>query len=323
MHLQAAQKLLCSHCLCHLLYRPRPALRPHASGVISLVGHGGSIFGSTPSMGRARFSDVAGAGALTDDPTRSVPKSREASGHGGTLFSSAVGLAGPRPQAVLTESPAVGKKGLQRDNSASKLWDWIVSPSTPGSTLEARRPTDIADVQAVVGVQSIARQKSASFLWDWGKYRGSPPRTPAVSPGNSVEGGNNWATISSSAAKKAEGSKGLGFDLPKTLTRAMSLGSLSEPWRPTLLTPPLDPCSPPATSNSLPAATPYFSPSAQRSVRGLVRQLTLCCSMRMPLAAVWDWGKKEPDPEAKTGGEEKDDDDDIPKTGHVMNQSLG
>ena len=46
--------------------------------------------------------------------------------------------------------------------------------------------------------------------------------------------------------------------------------------------------------------------------------------MRVPPAAVWDWGKKEPDPDAKTTGEEKDDDDDdIPKTGHVMNQSLG
>jgi len=244
-------------------------------------GHGGSLFGSSPSRegsthgsGRRRtnFADLAGVGELADDPTRSVPKSRDSSAHGGNLFSSAMGLAGlGRPKAVRTDNGAspTATRGLPRRQSW--VWDWVAgsTPSTPDGSVhgDAQFPTDITDAQgdaaerkesptATVGV--LRRGSSASFLWDWGKYRGSPPQTPGPSPGNSVEGGD---VFSPSATKKVEGSKTLGIELPRTLTRGLSRSSL-----------------------------------------------------------MWSWGKKEPEPDAKTQSGEEDDDDDIPKIG---NQSLG
>lgn len=280
-----------------------------------MFGSSPSREGSTHGSGRRRtnFADLAGVGELADDPTRSVPKSRDSSAHGGNLFSSAMGLAGlGRPKAVRTDNGAspTATRGLPRRQSW--VWDWVAgsTPSTPDGSVhgDAQFPTDITDAQgdaaerkesptATVGV--LRRGSSASFLWDWGKYRGSPPQTPGPSPGNSVEGGD---VFSPSATKKVEGSKTLGIELPRTLTRGLSMSSLSEHA----------PCLVLFSRSMYPRRTAAMSDGLSSPC---------CCAWCVcRLHPVWSWGKKEPEPDAKTQSGEEDDDDDIPKIG---NQSLG
>ena len=185
--------------------------------------HNGQHFGHSthsPVMGNSKrnasFSDLAGM-PLTDDPTRQVPRSRESSAHGGSLWKL---MGGGSMQSLVV----VGED--KEAPGASSYWDWMsrTPPSSRNSSVHG------GDNFAPEKEQGLRRNSSFGFMWDWAKGRISGPQTP----GSSRHGGSAFAPEGSDAQKSREE---LEDRIPGAMRRNMSLGSFgacsmgSKSWR--------------------------------------------------------------------------------------------
>jgi len=189
--------------------------------------------------------------------------SREASGHGGSLFGTRSAMSGSREGSLHggtrmkrnvsfselsnTNSREGSQHGSTLPRTGSFLWDW--KAGTPPMSRDVSRdaslrggnlwPTQEAaqEVPADFGgdqpPSSIADgiKHSLSFVWDWGKYRQSPPPTP----GGSLHGGNQFVVEEEADPLKPA------IMPPKAMTKQLSIGSFMWNWGQARASPPATP----------------------------------------------------------------------------------
>lgn len=203
--------------------------------------------------------------------------SREASGHGGSAFSTSREGSmhgGSRMKRNVSFSsdltdgaPTIASpRGMRR--TGSWVWDWATtSPpaSTPasreGSLHNANEFTDRmpplserpqcdeseADSTTIGALEPLVR--SMSFLWDWGKDRVSPPATPATS----LHGGSAFLPDEDATTPPEPAIKP-----PKSLVRNLSMGSFLFDW-----SAPTWRASPPSTPGTSLRGGSEFLPSGE------------------------------------------------------------